>query len=170
VARLILLAALLISQPVAAGDHSVDDQKIDAPEIALKDLGGRAIQLRKYRGKVVLINFWATWCAPCRAEMPELVRWQKEFKNQGLQIIGVNYPPENLRRVRSVVKRLKINYPILLGTRKVAALYDVAEVLPVTIVVDREGKVRDRILGIIDFEEFKQKIKPLLTFSGKRAG
>lgn len=161
--RIVFLAALLISRPVAAGNHPPAGQAADAPAFALKDLGGRVTRLSDYRGKVVLINFWATWCPPCLAEMPELIKWQKEFEGGGLQIIGVTYPPEDPGRVRSLVKRLKVNYPILLGTEKVAALYDVAEALPVTVIIDREGKVRDRIIGIIDPEEFEQKIKPLLT-------
>ncbi len=133
-----------------------------APPFALKDLQGRNQQLSGYQGKVVLINFWATWCTPCLAEMPELVKWQKEYKERDLQIIGITHAPYRRSQVNALSKRLKINYPLLYGTRETAAAYGVSEMLPVTIIIDREGKIRERILGIIDQQEFDEKIKPLL--------
>ena len=97
--------------------------------------------------------------------MPELVRWQNEYKDRGLQIIGITFQPYRTRDVQAVVRRLKINYPILLGTDEVAAQYGAEDVLPFTVVIDRDGNFRDRIKGIIDAEEFEQKIKPLLQTS-----
>jgi peroxiredoxin len=157
VSHFVMLAALLIIQPAAQAD-----QAKSAPEFALKDLARRTVKLSDYRGKVVLINFWATWCAPCHAEMPELVKWQKQYEGRGLQIIGITYPPAKIVNVRKAVKRHAINYTVLLGTRRVAALYDVGEVLPVTIILDREGRIRGSILGILEPEEFDEKVKPLL--------
>jgi thiol-disulfide isomerase/thioredoxin len=93
------------------------------PEFALKDLNGRTVRLRAYRGKVVVINFWATWCPPCRAEMPDLVRLQREYAKQGLQIIGITYPPETKTRVQRFARSLKVNYPIILGTRQIRARF-----------------------------------------------
>lgn len=133
-----------------------------APSFRLKDLRGRTVRLDQFKGKVVMLNFWATWCPPCRAEMPDLVRLQREYGERGLQIAGITYPPERASRVRRLAAELKINYPLLFGTRKVASLYDVEEILPVTVIIDREGRVRDRILGILTPEEFEQKVKPLL--------
>jgi thiol-disulfide isomerase/thioredoxin len=134
-----------------------------APGFALKDLRGRSVRLDGHKGKVLLINFWATWCAPCLAEMPDLIKLQKEYGSRGLQIIGVTYPPESRARVLRLARRLKINYTILFGTDKTAADYDVGDVLPTTIVVDREGNVRARILGMLEAEEFDEKVKPLLN-------
>jgi thiol-disulfide isomerase/thioredoxin len=142
---------------------SVCGQNAIAPQFALKDINGRIVRLRAYRGKVVLINFWATWCPPCRAEMPDLVRLQREHAKQGLQIIGITYPPETKTLVRTFARSLKVNYPIILGTRQIKARFSSDETLPLTVVIDREGKVMDVINGILLRQEFDEKIKPLLT-------
>jgi thiol-disulfide isomerase/thioredoxin len=133
-----------------------------APPLALKDLRGRTVRLSNYKGKVVLLNFWATWCPPCRAEVPDLVRWQREYKGRGLQVVGVTYPPTDRAEVRQFVRRFRVNYPVLRGTRETKALFDQSETLPVTVVIDGEGNVRELIEGILLPEEFEQKIKPLL--------
>ena len=133
-----------------------------APKLELKDVEGRALRLSDYEGKVVLLNFWATWCAPCRAEMPDLVKWQRQYKSKGLQVIGVTYPPEELAEVREFIKSIKVNYPIALGEEQTKALFDKGEILPVTIVIDKKGMIREVIQGIIFQEEFDEKVKPLL--------
>ena len=141
---------------------SVLRQETIAPRFALKDLNGRTVRLSDYRGKVVLINFWATWCPPCRAEMPDLVRLQRQHGKDGLQIIGVTYPPEKKARVRRFARSLKVNYPIILGTREFKARFSSEETLPLTVVINRDGKVSEIISGILLREEFDEKIKPLL--------
>jgi len=123
------------------------------------------VRLRDYRGKVVLINFWATWCPPCRAEMPDLVRLQREHARHGLQIIGITYPPETRTRVRRFASSIKVNYPIVLGTRQIKARFSSEETLPLTVVIDRDGKVKEIISGILLREEFDEKIRPLLMNS-----
>lgn len=137
-------------------------QSSQAPELAIRDLRGRTVRVSDYKGKVVLINFWATWCPPCRAEMPDLVKMQREYGKRGLQVIGITYPPETLREVRQFTRKLRINYPVALGTKETKSLFDQSETLPLTIVIDRDGNIRDRIEGILLPEEFEQKIKPLL--------
>ena len=132
------------------------------PQFELKDINGSTVRLSAYRGKVVLINFWATWCPPCRAEMPDLVRLQREYATQGLQIIGITYPPQNKTEVRRFASRLKVNYPIVLGNRQIRARFSSEEILPLTVVIDRDGKVKEVISGILLPEEFDEKIKPLL--------
>jgi thiol-disulfide isomerase/thioredoxin len=134
----------------------------EAPQFTLKDVNGRTVRLSDYKGKVVVINFWATWCPPCRAEMPELVRLQREHGKEGLQIIGVTYPPEKKARVQRFARSLKVNYPIILGTREFKARFSSEETLPLTVVINRDGKVSDIISGILLREEFDEKIKPLL--------
>jgi thiol-disulfide isomerase/thioredoxin len=136
-----------------------------APSLVLKDTRGRDFRLSNYKGKVVLLNFWATWCPPCRAEMPELIKWQRTYRNSGLQVVGVTYPPTDLTKVRIFVQRIKVNYPIVLGTKETKALFDESETLPITVVIDRDQKVIERIAGILLSEEFEEKIKPLLKQS-----
>jgi thiol-disulfide isomerase/thioredoxin len=155
--RIIWVVALLFASTVA---QAQDAQK--APSLALKDIRGRSVRLSDYKGKVVLVNFWATWCPPCRAEMPDLVKMQRQYAKQGLQVIGVTYPPETLREVRQFVRRLGVNYPIALGTKETKALFDKGETLPLTVVIDNDGNIREIIEGILLPEEFEQKIKPLL--------
>ncbi len=147
---------------IAVAPASVLGQGTIAPQFEFKDLNGRIVRLSNYQGKVVLINFWATWCPPCRAEMPDLVRLQREHGKDGLQIIGVTYPPERKTRVRRFAMSLKVNYPIVLGTRELKARFSSDETLPLTVVINRDGKVSDLISGILLREEFDQKIRPLL--------
>lgn len=155
--RLAIACAILLF-----ASASVLAQQKAAPQFVLKDINGRTVRLRDYHGKVVLINFWATWCPPCRAEMPDLVRLQRRYAKQGLQIIGITYEPESKTRVRRFARRLKVNYPIILGTRKLKDSFSSEDVLPLTVVINRDGKVSDTISGILLREEFEQKIKPLL--------
>ena len=128
----------------------------------LESIEGGTVRLSDYRDKVVLINFWATWCPPCRAEMPDLVKLQREYGRDGLQIIGVTYQPEPLARVRSFTRRLKVNYPVVLGTPETKAAFSADETLPLTVIIDRGGTIRGTIAGILLPEEFNVQIKPLL--------
>jgi len=152
---IVLLLAVLPS--VAMGQ---DGQK--APSLALRDLRGSTFRLSDYKGKVVLLNFWATWCPPCRAEMPDLVKWQRQYRKKRLQVIGITYPPTERAEVRQFIRDLRVNYPVVLGEKETKALFDQGETLPLTVVIDREGNVRELIEGILLPEEFEQKIKPLL--------
>ena len=133
-----------------------------APALKFKNLQGRTFRLADYKGKVVLINFWATWCPPCRTEIPELVEWQREYRQQGLQIIGVTYPPQTRAEVRRFARKMKMNYELVLGTKATKLLFTESETLPLTIVIDRAGNVRHLIEGIIFPEEFDEQIKTLL--------
>lgn len=155
--RSIVLVMLFITLPIIT-----TGQSNKAPALALKDLRGRALRLSDYKGKIVLLNFWATWCPPCRAEMPDLIKMQREYRSKGLQVIGITYPPQEIGEVRQFVKQLGVNYPIALGTKETKTLFDETETLPLTVIIDREGYVRERIEGILLPEEFEQKIKPLL--------
>jgi len=147
---------MAVSPIIAVGQTS------HAPALELKDLRGRALRLSDYKGKVVVLNFWATWCPPCRAEVPDLIRYQREYGLRGLRVIGVTYPPERLARVRAFTRGMKVNYPVALGTRAAKALFTADETLPLTVVIDREGRVRDIIVGILLPGEFDEKVKPLL--------
>jgi thiol-disulfide isomerase/thioredoxin len=153
----VLTSFLLLSWSIAAAQPASI-----APKVVLKDLHGRNVRLADFKGKVVLLNFWASWCPPCKAEIPELVRWQKEFRRNGLQVIGVTYPPTNLRSVRRAVRTLKINYPVLLGSKKTKSLFDQGETLPFSVLVDQKGYIRETIEGILLAEEFDSKVRPLL--------
>lgn len=153
------LALLLL---LVAAQQAAPEQPRPAPALTLRDLRGRAVRLSDYRGKVVLLNFWATWCAPCRAESPDLVKLQRDYAGRGLQVVGITYPPESRAAVRRFVRSFKLNYPVLAGTRATKSLFVASQTLPFTVVIDREGRVRATVEGILLPEEFEEKIKPLL--------
>jgi thiol-disulfide isomerase/thioredoxin len=153
-----LLAFFLLVAPAAA----LAQTPRLAPPVVLRDLNGRTVRLTDFKGKVVLLNFWATWCPPCRAEIPDLVNWQGQYSRQGLQVIGVTYPPTNRLAVRRFVRQFKMNYPVWRGSKAAKALFDPGETLPFSVVIDREGNVRTTIEGIMLPEEFDAKIRPLL--------
>ena len=151
---LLLVAAQSVALARQSGTKS-------PPVTVFRDTRGRVVRLAELRGRVVLLNFWATWCPPCRAEIPELVRLQREHASS-LQVVGVTHPPERRGRVRRVARELKVNYPLVIGTRRTARAFGVGETLPATVVIDREGRVREVIVGILQPEEFEEKIRPLL--------
>jgi thiol-disulfide isomerase/thioredoxin len=134
-----------------------------APPLVLKDTKGRTFNLSDNGGKVVLLNFWATWCPPCRTEIPDLIKMQRQYRAQGLRVIGITYPPERSSEVRRFARKLRMNYRVALGTKAIKALFTSSETLPMTIVIDRKGSVRNVIEGIMYADEFDQKVKPLLT-------
>jgi thiol-disulfide isomerase/thioredoxin len=146
---------------LAALPHTALGQGVKSPSLTLKSIEGRTVRLSDYRGKVVLINFWATWCPPCRAEMPDLIKLQREYGKDGLQIIGITYLPEQRERVRHFTRRLKVNYPIVLGTQETKARFSPDETLPLTVIIDRGGTIRGVIAGILLPAEFNLHIKPL---------
>ena len=156
--RLILLALLvLFALGITFGQES------QPTELKLKDIQGRDVRLSDYRGKVVVVNFWATWCPPCRKEIPDLIKYQHDYGSRGLQIIGVTYPPEDLAEVRQFVREAKVNYPVAVGSKETKMLFSSSEALPLTIVIGKDGRVRDIIEDILLPKEFEEKIKPLLN-------
>lgn len=158
----IYLSLALAGVALAGSSPAVQEPHGPAPAFELKGSNERTVRLSDFKGKVVLLNFWATSCAPCRAEMPDLVKQQNEYQSKGLQVVDITYPNYTRTSVSAIVRRLRLNYPILLGTRDLADKYGVGEVMPTTLVIDREGKVRARILGILEPDEFEQSVKPLL--------
>jgi peroxiredoxin len=134
-----------------------------APDFTLRTLNGPNMRLQEQRGKVVLVNFWATWCGPCRKEMPHLNRLSDKYKSAGLVMMGVNVD-DDVRKAAEVAGKLAVSFPVLLDTDKaVSKLYDL-NAMPSTMVIDRSGRVRYLHRGYQDGYEnqYDQQIRELL--------
>ncbi|OLE53170.1 MAG: hypothetical protein AUG51_14345 [Acidobacteria bacterium 13_1_20CM_3_53_8] len=132
-----------------------------APEVELQTVDGQPFHLSDLRGRVVVLNFWATWCAPCRAEIPAFNQIQRELEGQGLQVVGVlsQDTPEAFREFQ---KEIKQDYTILLGNDEMSAKFGNGPGLPVTIIIDRQGRMRKKIFGGNERATFEAIIRPLL--------
>jgi thiol-disulfide isomerase/thioredoxin len=137
-----------------------------APEFSLTDLEGRKLALSGYRGKVILLDFWATWCAPCQTEIPLFVEWQKRYSPRGLQVIGISMD-DSAPPVRAFYGKLGINYPVALGSVKVAEDYGGILGLPVNLVIDRSGRIAARHDGMTDLPGLEKEIQALLPAPAK---
>jgi cytochrome c-type biogenesis protein len=131
-----------------------------APSVDLKTLEGKAFQLEELRGRVVLLNFWATWCIPCRSEIPELNIMHRDLEARGLSVVGVS-TYDGADGVRDFWKDIKQDYPVLLGDQNVESKFAVSA-LPTTFILDREGRIRAKIIGERRRESFEAAVKPLL--------
>ncbi len=137
-----------------------------APDFTLHTLDGKTVKLSDYRGKAVLLNFWATWCEPCKIEMPWFVELQKQYASDGLQIIGVSMDDDNPAEIAKFTKELGVDYIVLTGKENerdaVANLYGGVTFLPENFYIDREGKIVDKIYGIKSRSEIEASIKKAL--------
>jgi thiol-disulfide isomerase/thioredoxin len=133
-----------------------------APDWQLKDLDGKPVKLSDFKGKVLILNFWATWCPPCRKEIPTFVSLQKQYAPKGLAIVGVSLDEKGPGVVTPFVAKMGINYPVVMGDPKIAADYGGIAVVPTTFVIDRNGKVVAEHQGDAERATFEGEIKPLL--------
>jgi thiol-disulfide isomerase/thioredoxin len=134
-----------------------------APDFTLKTLDGKDVQLSSLRGKAVLLNFWATWCEPCKIEMPWLVDLQKKYGPQGLQIVGVAMDDSGEKTIADFAKKMQVNYTVLLGSEKVAQRYGGLDGLPTSFFLGRDGKVVDMALGLVSESTIEDAIKRSLA-------
>lgn len=143
--------------------NSVDLLNLDkAPDFALKSVDGKTVKLSDYKGKIVIVDFWATWCPPCRKGIPDLISIQSEYKND-LVIIGISLDSEKtIKDVPGFVKNYGINYPIVYGNEKVANDFGGIQGIPTAFIIDKNGSIADMHVGLVPKDTFVDKIKELL--------
>ncbi|MFZ1931014.1 MAG: TlpA disulfide reductase family protein [Candidatus Sulfotelmatobacter sp.] len=133
-----------------------------APDFTLQSLDGKTMRLSDFRGKAVLLNFWATWCGPCKIEMPWFVELQNQYASQGFQIVGVAMDDASKEDISKFAKDMGVNYPILIGKESVGDEYGGVPALPETFLIGRDGKIVDKILGLRGKAEIEDAIKKAL--------
>ena len=146
--------------PTGTRGKGIAEQSL-APDFSLPDLSGQKLDLSSYRGKVGLLDFWATWCDPCREESPHFVELQKRYGDQGLQIIGVSMDDE-AEPVRDFYQRFKMNYPVVMGNAKTGELYGGVLGLPIAFLIGRDGRITAKHIGATDISVFEREIATLL--------
>lgn len=170
----VVVAAIVAQRSRLAGRKpraAATPNRAAAQGAKVKDLEGRDVTLEQFQGKVVLVNFWATWCEPCRIEIPWFVEFQEKYGPRGFTVLGVAMDDEGKSVVEPFVKKeefdldghkVKINYPILLGNDALAEQFGGLIGLPTTLVISRDGKVVKRFLGLVSHDQVVKQIEALL--------
>jgi peroxiredoxin len=156
----VLAFSLLLTAPIL---RAADDFKpAPAPAWQLKDVNGTVVSSDQFKGKVVVLDFWATWCAPCRSEIPGYIALQEKYAKAGLVLVGVSLDREGPEVVKKFMAEQKINYPIVLGDEKIAEAFGGVEAIPTTFIIDRQGTIRYRKVGAMPTGEFEAVVTPFL--------
>jgi len=151
-------------EPEIKTNHTVENKESSdlAPNFDLTSTEGKAIKLSDYRGKVVIVDFWATWCPPCRKGIPELIELQNEFKNN-LVIIGISLDQNTESDVVPFIKKYGINDPVVFGTNQVMMDYGAINAIPTSFVINKDGKIVDKHVGLVPKSVYEKKIKEILS-------
>jgi peroxiredoxin len=133
-----------------------------APDFNLKDANGHGVRLSDYRGRVVLLNFWATWCGPCQIEIPWFVEFENKYRAEGFTVLGVSMDEDGWKVVKPFLAAKNVNYPVVLGNEEVNQLYGGIESLPTTLLIGRDGRTEFFHSGLIGRGEYQTEILQLL--------
>jgi peroxiredoxin len=142
------------------GDEPLTQDR--APHFAVRDLKGNTLRLKDLKGKVVLLNFFATWCGPCRREIGELVELYDKFRDRGLEVVGVSLDMEGAAVLVPFVKHYKITYPVVIGTRKMVMDYGGINGVPTSFIIDRDGIIADHFIGLRPAHVLEASVEKLL--------
>jgi len=134
-----------------------------APSFTLQDLNGKPVSLSDFKGKVIVLDFWATWCPPCVIEIPHFIELYEQYKDQGFAMVGISLDREGISVVKSFVRKYQINYPILMTDGQVDRVYGGITAIPTTFVIDSAGNIRQKYVGYRDKAVFEADIKAFLA-------
>lgn len=161
-AGMVLISCSGASEAKAA--RKTTDKRKPAPDFTLQDANGASVKLSDYHGKVVLLNFWATWCGPCTVEIPWFVEFEQQYKSKGLEVVGVSMDEDGWTAIKPFAAAHKMNYRVLLGNDTVSQLYGGVESLPTTFLIDREGKFAfSPHIGLAAKDEYLNEIQTLVA-------
>jgi cytochrome c biogenesis protein CcmG/thiol:disulfide interchange protein DsbE len=147
---------------VKAASLKPNSERREAPDFALKDAEGKTVHLSEYRGKVVLLDFWATWCDPCRLEIPWFIALQRKDKDRGFEVLGVSMDDEGWEVVKPFMKSVGMNYRVLIGNDQTTERYGGVDALPTTFLIDRQGKIAAVHIGLASRKDFEDGVEQLL--------
>ena len=168
---LIIGAAVVVAASLYFGTRNISElpsfginsgQHMPAPQVTLTDLNGEKLELASYKGEVVLVDFWATWCDPCRAEIPHFVQLQDKYRNQGFRVVGISMD-DVPRPVREFYGQYRMNYPVAMGNAKLAERFGGVLGLPVSFLIGRDGRIYARHVGETESSVFESEIRELLA-------
>lgn len=140
-----------------------------APDFTLNDASGNPVALSDLKGKVVLLNFWATWCGGCQVEIPWFIEFQNKYKNSGLAVVGISTDDDGWKSVRPYLKEKNLDYTIAIDDAKVSKLYGL-DSMPMTLLIDRDGKIAATHVGLVTKAQYKSELQALLAQSANASG
>ena len=147
--------------PGHAGEPAAAANLRAAPELTFVDIHGAAVRTRDYKGKVVLVNFWAAWCVPCAEEVPQFVALQKKYEGEGLQVIGISVE-DDARKLRDFCREKQVNYPVVASDLRIADAFGGVLGLPTTFVIGRDSRIHAKQEGTVDFPSLEKEVVALL--------
>ena len=158
------------ARPARAASLKPNAERHVAPDFALKDADGKTVRLSDYKGRVVLLDFWATYCGPCKIEIPWFMDFERKHKDQGFSVLGVSMDDDGWDAVKPFVNDVGINYRIVVGNDSTADKFGGIEALPTTFLIDRDGKIADVHVGLASKSDFEDAIEQLLQTPARPAG
>lgn len=144
------------------GVTGIGDRKM-APDFMLRDASGKSVRLSEFRGQVVLLNFWATWCSPCKIEIPWFVEFQQVYREAGVTVLGVSLDEDGWQSVKPYIQEKGLNYRVVVGSDETTRLYGGIESLPTTLLIDKAGRIAVKHVGLVEKKTYEESLKALIA-------